>query len=232
MKNFFLAIVATITTFSASAQSSVHSDSLVYEASVGAEDTMKFDPITDISVFGIYRVSSGKGVPLMWFTQENGRYFLETRANFDWANTVTIAVGKTISFGNYSATPKVGILLAMSNSGYDGASLEINHGISFGDFGIFQMNQVAVGLRNANPTFFYNYSEVSYSLIKNVSFVYGAQFFRALETQEGQEKLEWWIDHGPQLKISFKGGFYAKPWLTWDPNHDNQKVIVGLGRTF
>lgn len=226
-----LLLLFACVTFTAIAQT-VAADSVAYEASVGAEDTVEFDPITDISVFGIYRANTGTGTLLMWFTQENGKYFLETRAYFDWANTVTIAVGKTMSFGNYWTTPKVGILLAMSNSGYNGASLEINHGISFGDFDIFQMNQIAVGLRNANPTFFYNYSEVSYSPIKNVSFVYGAQFFRALEIQEGEESLDWWIDHGPAVKISFKGGFYAKPWLTWDPNHDNQKVIVGLGRTF
>ncbi len=232
MKNFlviFLLCIAGINNF---ATAQTVADSVVYEASVGAEDTVKFDPISDISTFGIYRFSSSTGIPLMWFTQENARYFLEARANFDWANTVTIAVGKTMSMGNYWITPKVGLLLAMSSNGYDGVTLEANHGFSFGDFSVFQMNQIAIGGRNTNPVFFYDYSEISYRPIKNVSFVYGAQFFRALEIQEGEESLDWWIDHGPAVKISFKGGFYAKPWFTWDPNHDNRKVIVGVGRNF
>lgn len=223
MKNLFVFLTLTIFL------SVCHAQTM---DTVSTDTALVVTPRSDISVFGIYRLESETGTPLMWFTQENGRYFLEARANFDWANTATVAIGKTMSFGNYWATPKVGILLAMSSSGYDGVTLEANHGISFGDFSVFQMNQISVGLRNANPTFFYDYSEISYSPIKNVSFVYGAQFFRALETQEGEESLEWWIDHGPAVKISFKGGFYMKPWLTWDPNHDNQKVIVGVGRSF
>lgn len=233
MKNFFACFLFTMTCALSLSAQSVYSDSAVYEASVGAEDTVEFDPVTDISVFGIYRVNPGTGTPLMWFTQENSRYFLEARANFDWASTVTIAVGKTMPMGNYWITPKVGLLLAMSISGYDGVSVEFNHGFSFGDFSVFQMNQLAVGGRNTNPPFFYDYSQIGWSPMKNLSFVYGAQFFRALEIQEGEESLEWWVDHGPAVKISFKGGFYAKPWLTWDPAHeDNRKVIVGVGRTF
>lgn len=203
-------------------------------AVVGGDTTVVIESkVSDVSIFGIYKLDAETGSPLMWFTQSQGQLFIEARANFDWQSTVTVAVGRNLSAGPYWATPKVGALISMGGDGYSGISFEMNHGISLPwNISIFQMNQYAMGGKNSNPNFFYDYSDIGWSPTKNLSFLFGAQFFRALELQEGQEVLEWWVDMGPQVKVTFGGGFYLKPWVTFDPNHDNRKVIVGLGRSF
>ncbi len=205
-------------------------------AVVGGDTTVVIESkVSDVSIFGIYKLDAETGSPLMWFTQSQGNcnLFLEARANFDWQNTVTIAAGRNFSAGPYWVTPKVGALVSMGGDGYSGISFEVNHGISLPwNISLFQMNQYAFGGKNSNPNFFYDYSQIGWSPMKNFSLLFGAQFFRALELQEGEEYLDWWIDMGPQLKISFGDGFYLKPWITFDPNHDNRKVIVGLGRSF
>lgn len=232
MKALFTFAVMSASANFLNAQSSA--DTTCTECTVVTGDTVNVvSKISDVSIFGIYKLDAETGSPLMWFTQSQGQLFIEARANFDWQNTVTIAAGRNFSAGPYWVTPKVGALVSMGGDGYSGISFEVNHGISLPwNISIFQMNQYAMGGKNSNPNFFYDYSQIGWSPTKNFSLLFGAQFFRALELQEGEEYLDWWIDMGPQLKISFGDGFYLKPWVTFDPNHDNRKVIVGLGRSF
>lgn len=181
---------------------------------------------TDISLFQIYNFDGAKK-PLIWFNREEGEYFLEARVNFDWNNTAGILIGKTFSKSDkFWITPKIGFLFSFDEVGYNGLSPEVNFGGNIGKLKYFTMNQFAVNLDDA-PNFLYQYTEVGYKLIGKITVKYAGQFY--YELVDGSEL---WIDQGPQVVIPFAKKFVLKPWYTWDPNHDVQKLIVGIGMSY
>ncbi len=193
----------------------------------GQSDTTKpaSNNWTDISIFYVDRFDPKLNKPLMWFSHEEGKYFLEARMNFDWRETVGLFIGKTFSVKDrFWVTPKVGFLFAFNDFGYNGFSPEVNLGGKFGNVRYFAMNQGSISF-DKNPSFLYNYSQLGYKF-RWIQFNYSAQFYYPLD---GTSVL--YLDQGPQL-ILFLGKFYFKPWYTWDPINRIDKFIVGAGFHF
>lgn len=186
--------------------------------------TQASDKWTDISIFFIDRFNPKLNRPLMWFSHEEGKYFIEGRMNFDYPETAGMLLGKTLSKNErFWFTPKTGILFSQNNLGYDGISLETNLGGKLGNFKYFVMLQRAISL-NSKPSFAYSYTQLGYR-VKWLQFNYSAQFFSQLAGSGV------WIDHGPQIIIFLKK-IYVKPWYTWDIEHKVQKFVIGLGYHF
>ncbi len=217
MKKLFLALLMMIATASASY---AMPDSLT----ISNDTTKKHAQWTDISFFHINRLDAKNSTPLIWFNHENDNYFVESRINFDWSNTAGILIGKTFSKSEkFWITPKLGILFAGRNTdGYNALSPECNFGGRIGAFGYFTMNQYAIAI-DEHPDFVYQYTELRWFIDKHVTLAYATQFYK-----ENWRGSEWWIDGGPAMAVSL-GKVYIKPWMTWDPGHQNRKFIVGVG---
>ncbi len=190
------------------------------------EDTTKKEvptAWTDVSLFDIDKIKESTTTPLIWYTHDNGKYYIESRVNFDWAMTAGVFAGKTFSKNDkFWITPKFGCLFSFNKEGYNGLSPEFNFGGSVGKFRYFTMSQCAVSLNpEKNPSYLYGYYEAGYQL-PYVKIGYASQFFHPTD----QSKT--WTDQGPFMVISYKE-FYLKPWYTWDPSRNVQKFIVGLG---
>lgn len=193
---------------------------------------------TDISIFLSDALNPDNDKPLLWFSREEGKYFLETRVNFDWRETAGLLIGKTFSRNEkFWITPKMGILFAFNPFGHNGLSPEVNLGGGIKKIKYFSMNQYAISL-DKNPSFLYNYTELGFELTPWARFNYSAQFYYPLS---GNPQSEVWIDQGPQLILTLKKKYYFKPWYTWDPTHKKsdassraplQKWILGIGYHF
>lgn len=196
------------------------------QANAGQDSTTVSNKYTDISLFENYRLSGYKN-PLLWYVREEEKYYFEVRMNFDWSNTASIVIGKTFSRSSkFWITPKAGVLFSCDDkSGYNGLTIEPNIGGKIGKFKYFSMIQYAIGI-DSQKDFAYSYIETSVQVAKNIRFNVSGQVFQSMSQNE-----DVWVDIGPQLLISF-GNFYFKPWYTFDPNHINEKVIIGIGYTY
>jgi hypothetical protein len=163
----------------------------------------------------------------MWFSHEEGKYFLEARVNFDAKETAGIFLGRTFSKSKkFWITPKIGILFGLNDLGYDGVSPEFNLGGKLKSFSYFAMNQFSIAITKDKPNFLYNYTQFGYKLFPWLQIDYSAQFYYELNSGAV------WIDQGPQLLILWNK-FYIKPWYTWDPGHTKvRKFICGVGCNF
>jgi len=199
---------------------------MFFATQMRAQDTNKtYNTWTDVSIFQIYNFDGAKR-PLIWFNREEGKYFVEARVNFDWSNSAGVLIGKTFSKSDkFWITPKVGFIFSFDKSGYNGLSPEVNFGGKIGKFKYFTMNQFAIDLDD-DPNFLYQYTEVGY-VVGKITLKYSGQFY--YELVDGSEL---WIDQGPQIVIPFGKKFVFKPWYTWDPTHDVQKLIVGIGMSY
>jgi hypothetical protein len=194
-------------------------------------DTSKYkiSSWTDISMYQVWKLHKTPKLPIMWFSHEHIKFFLESRLNFDWNGTAAIVAGKTFQKKDaFWATPKAGVFFGfLPAEGYNGATFEINMGGKWKRLTWFTMNQLAVSFQKKNPPFLYQYTDVGCDL----KYVFLSGSFQIYyETRQGSEVF---VDIGPQVKVPIKK-FYAKLWYTGDPNpkHKLQKITVGLGYQF
>ncbi len=214
-------IIAVFLAFAGSCLAANAQDDSVVTAN---SDTLKKG--SSIAVYTISRNGGTEMQPLMWFTHENKKYFLEARMNFDAKETGGIIIGKTFYFSkHFRITPKAGILFGFNKQGYDGVTTEVNFSGGFGKFGYFSMNQMAFAIGKTNKCFQYCYSQFGYDFTPWFGIDYGAQLFHPVNSGDV------WIDHGPQLFFTF-GKFYVKPWVTFDLKHKTEKYILGVGYAF
>jgi hypothetical protein len=186
---------------------------------------------TDIGMFIVANLKNHSSKPVLWVSHDNPKFYVETRLSFDWSNTGGIFFGKTFSKSNtFWVTPKMGFLFAFDReTGYDGASPEINFGGSVKKFRYFFMNQVAISFHK-NPSFFYQYVQMGFDwkyFSTNISF----------QTYQEFRNVKPAIDIGPQVLIPIPvpgyGNFYLKPWYTRSViDQKLHKFIIGLGYHF
>ncbi len=178
---------------------------------------------TDVSLWQVVRVKAPQKGPILWFSHEHVRFFLETRLNFDWSNTAGFIMGKTISpKGKFWLTPKAGLLFGATKDAYNGSTFEINLGGSKKSFSYFSMSQLAVSFQMKNPHFIYEFVDLKWNICKFFALSNANQLYWEI----GSKKPA--IDLGPQLTLSVKG-FYWKTWYTGNPISHLQKVTFGFG---
>jgi hypothetical protein len=190
-------------------------------------------PWSDISLFELCRFAptGNTNRPLMWFSHEEGKYYLEARMDFDWSNTAALLVGRTFFFhkkhgNNFWITPKFGFLISLASGGFNGLTPECNYGGKIGNVKIFCMDQMAVSLNASNQSFFYHYVQFSYDLKYFAVNAAGqvTQFVAGTNQKP-------YLDLGPQVVIPI-GKFWCKPWVTYDPVHTIKKFVIGVGYRF
>ena len=183
---------------------------------------------TDLSLYQVFKIKQGPKFPIIWFSHESGKYFLESRLNFDWNGTAAIIAGKTFQKKDgFWITPKAGLFFGFADGGYNGLTFEANFGGKRKHLKYFTMNQVAVSFQKKNPAFFYQYTDIGYDA--EYIFISGSfQFY-----QEMRKDAEPFFDIGPQVMVPIKK-FYTKFWYTIDPHpkHLLSKITLGLGYGF
>ena len=182
---------------------------------------------TDVAAYLVARTDINKNKPVIWVTHESGKFFYEVRGNFDACETAGILAGKTFALknGSFWITPKVGVLFALNDQGYDGISVENNLGGKFAWSYYFSMNQFSFSLKKSKPNFFYGFSTFGFQYWR-MRIAYSFQLYYEMNSSSV------WIDHGPQMTILLNH-FYLKPWYTWDPGHKKlEKFVLGFGYQF
>jgi hypothetical protein len=183
---------------------------------------------TDIGVYFVDLFNYNNCRPVLWVCHENGDYYVEARLAFDWRETAAFFAGKTFSKSEkFWVTPKAGFLFGFNQYGYNGFSPEVNLGGKVGRFSYFSMNQFAISFQKKNPHYFYNYSRIDLKITNWLTLAYPAQIYVPI----GQQS-DYWLDQGPQLKVTVDKKIYVQPWYTFDLKHKSQKFIVGFGYVF
>ncbi|MBP6879543.1 MAG: hypothetical protein KBF62_02000 [Candidatus Pacebacteria bacterium] len=175
--------------------------------------------------------TAGEPKPLFWFWYDQGTegFYTEARLNFDAPATAGLIFGKTFGGEKFFITPKVGVLIAGNEEGFDGLSAEFNCGgkIDINSniyWNYFVMNQYAFST-GEDENFIYNYSQTGFGLGLfeiNIS----AQFFQQADAS--------FMDIGPQVKFTlWETGLYSKVWATTDPGNEKQETaFVAIGWHF
>jgi hypothetical protein len=96
------------------------------------------------------------------------KLYAEVRYNYDYINTSAIYIGENISLSKkpgQTLTPQIGWL----NGDYKGAFLQFYYQLTEPGFAVDFQNQYGIAF-NRLPAFYYNWSDIQFSITKNVKF--------------------------------------------------------------
>lgn len=181
----------------------------------------------EASLYHIYSLYNPEKRPFLEVSFDKKKFFVESKINFDWVNTISFIFGKKIYINKTNwFIPKIGLLLPLENEiGYNGFNFETSFSVSLDRFEYFSINQYVLGLKHS-PNIIYQYSEFKLPFERrdfSFSLNYSIQFLKLSSDKD------LWIDQGPQFILSYKK-VYFKPWYTWDPGHEKfAKLIIGIG---
>jgi hypothetical protein len=137
---------------------------------------------------------SGSIVPMINFESRNN-WHAEVRYNYEDINTVSAFGGKTLSGGkglSFSITPMAGF----SAGTFNGVSFAANTDFEWKNFFLSAQSQQSFGFKANNPGFFFNWSELGYSITDNFYAGTAIQYTR----QEGINST----DHGFFAGVEFR----------------------------
>lgn len=215
MRNLFFILILSMTS------------ATIAKASDSTAVTPTVTKWTDISAWQTVRIREPQKGPILWFNHEEIKYFIETRLNFDWSNTIGLIAGKTFSkSAKFWVTPKAGVLVGASKDAFNGTTIETNLGGQKKKFSYFTMTQFAFSFQKKTPGFFYEFVNLAFNINKYFSLSAAGQTFQPLNKGDKPD-----TDIGPQVTVTVKK-FYLKLWYTGDPYNKRQKMIFGLGYQF
>jgi hypothetical protein len=160
--------------------------------------------------------SDGAIVPMVSFETKNN-WHAEIRYNYDEVNTISFYAGKTFSGGKdfaFSITPMAGF----AAGDFTGYSLATNIDLEWKNFYASTQSQYSIGAGKEMGSFFFNWSELGYTISKNL--------FAGLAIQYTLEKGENIKEPGLMAGLSF--GNLSLPVYVFQPFGNERYWVVGL----
>jgi hypothetical protein len=155
-------------------------------------------------------------VPMFHFETGN-KWYTELRYNYEDANTVSLFAGKSMSAGNdfsFTVTPMAGYSVGR----FTGVSLAANVDVEWKDFYVSTQSQYSLGTRKDVTSFFFNWSEIGYSISDRVFAGVAMQY----TLQEGLKSFE----PGLLAGLSFKN--ISFPVYAFSPFNAERYFVIGL----
>jgi hypothetical protein len=160
-------------------------------------------------------------LPILHFEGAKG-WYAEARYNYDELKTFSLYVGKSFSGGNdlsWSFTPMIGYAVGNLRAG----SLGLNIDLEQAGFFLSAQSQFTVALDKENTNFFYNWSELGYSVTDH--------FFAGLTMQFTRQSQISDIEPGVLAGIGFKN--ISFPVYMFSPfSNANRYFVVGMNYEF
>jgi hypothetical protein len=167
----------------------------------------------------------GQGQEYVWMPvvhyQAKKGFYTELRYNYEDFQTLSLYGGKTFGGGDhlqYSFTPMVGI----STGKFKGISFAMNTETEWKNFYVSSQTQYSKGIQKNSNDFFFNWSELGYTISRNFFGGVALQF-----TREGGTN-----DPEPGFLAGLNLGNISIPVYLFRPFNQGRYFIVGLNYEF
>jgi hypothetical protein len=167
--------------------------------------------------YNYIRQQDNAGFVPMFHLQTKNNWYTELRYNYEDAQTVSLFTGKSFEGGNtleYSLIPMIGL----STGRFTGASVGLNTDASWKSFNLCSQSQYSIAMKKNTPDFFFNWSELTFSISKNA--------FAGLSMQYTLQEKEQTIEPGIVAGINFKS--ISFPVYVFNPFRTDHYFVVGL----
>lgn len=159
-------------------------------------------------------------LPILHFESTKG-WYAEARYNYDELQTFSFYAGKSFSGGqnfSWSLTPMLGFAVGNLQAGSTGLNLDLEYQNLF----LSAQSQFTVALDKVNTNFFYNWSELGYTVSKN--------FFAGLTLQFTRQSHVSDIEPGLMAGLEFKN--ISFPIYVFKPLSPARYFIFGVNYEF
>lgn len=184
---------------------------LAITLSLSAQSKLGFDH------YNYIRQSDGSALVPTLHLQTKNNWYTELRYNYEDAQTLSLFGGKAFEGGEaieYAFTPMLGFSIGR----FTGTSVALNTDITWKIFELSIQSQYSIAMKKNTTDFFFNWSELTSSISKNVFAGLALQY----TMQAKQQTLEPGIVAGLNLKnISF-------PIYAFNPFRADNYFIVGV----
>jgi hypothetical protein len=155
-------------------------------------------------------------VPMLHFETKNNWYG-ELRYNYEDVRTISLFGGRTISGGksvSYTLTPMFGV----SAGQFTGLTSALNIDVEWRDFYVSVESQYSKTLKKDQADFFFNWSELGYSISEHV--------FTGLAVQYTREQDATYTEPGVFAGFSF--GNVSIPFYAFSPFRSDRYFVLGV----
>jgi hypothetical protein len=155
-------------------------------------------------------------VPMLHFETKNN-WYAEVRYNYEDVKTVSFFGGKMLSGGrslSYTLTPMIGF----SAGTFTGVSIATNVDLEWKNFFLSAQSQFSKATKNTATDFFFNWSELGYSI--------GNHLFAGVAMQYTAELGKQYLEPGFLAGLSFKN--VSIPFYAFSPFARDRYFVLGL----
>lgn len=155
-------------------------------------------------------------VPMLHFETKNN-WYAEVRYNYEDVKTASLFGGKMFSGGrslSYTLTPMIGF----SVGNFTGVSLGTNVDLEWKNFFLTAQSQFSKATKNLSTDFFFNWSELGYSI--------GDHLFAGVAIQYTAEPGAQYFEPGLLAGFSFKN--VSIPFYVFSPFAKDRYFVLGL----
>lgn len=160
--------------------------------------------------------SSSAFVPMVHFETKNS-WYTELRYNYEDAQTASLFAGKTFTGGRsleYTVTPMAGY----SAGRFTGLSFAINTEVEWNKFYVCAQSQYSIGTQKDVADFFFNWSELGYTISRHLFGGVAMQYTRGNELNA--------FEPGFLAGLSFKN--ISFPFYVFSPFASGRYFVLGL----
>jgi hypothetical protein len=155
-------------------------------------------------------------VPMLHFETKNN-WYAEVRYNYEDVKTISLFGGKMLSGGrslSYTLIPMIGF----SAGNFTGVSLAANADLEWRNFFFSSQSQFSKATKNTSTDFFFNWSELGYSI--------GNHLFAGVAMQYTAEPGAQYLEPGLLAGFCFKN--VSVPFYAFSPFAKDRYFVLGL----
>lgn len=159
---------------------------------------------------------AGAVVPVLHFSSRNN-WYAELRYNYEETGALSLFAGRSFSGGKsitYTMTPMIGF----STGGFTGISVALNTDIEWKDFYLSSQTQYSRDMNKNEDNFFFNWSELGYSI--------NEYFFTGIAAQYTRDHSGEEFHPGVIAGLSIKD--FSFPLYVFNPFLRGQYFILGV----